>query len=125
MPDQTIEQRIDEALLMYRWDTQTVNEDLVLQQYPEKVMQAHDTLLDEAKQSHKELIDEARIDAIYSMHDSIMRGELQWGDIREDAWLNGTIHKWIDRVIESGDTTSTSHNGIWIQNQLTPKENNQ
>jgi len=62
---------------------------------------------------------EARIDAVYSMHDSIMRGELQWGNIREDAWLNGTIHKWIDRVIESGDTTSTSHNGKWIQAHLT------
>jgi len=60
------------------------------------------------------LQNEARIDAIYSMHDSIMRGELQWGDIREDAWLNGTIHKWIDKVIESGDTTSTSFNGKYL-----------
>ena len=67
------------------------------------------------RQQIQALITEARIDAVYSMHDSIMRGELQWGNIREDAWLNGTIHKWIDRVIESGDTTSTSHNGKWIQ----------
>jgi hypothetical protein len=75
--------------------------------------------IETAKQQIQALITEARIDAVYSMHDSIMRGELQWGDIREDAWLNGTIHKWIDRVIESGDTTSTSHNGKWIQARLT------
>ena len=72
----------------------------------------------EAKQQIQALITEARIDAVYSMHDSIMRGELQWDNIREDAWLNGTIHKWIDRVIESGDTTSTSRNGKWLQNHI-------
>ena len=60
MPDQTIEQRIDEALLMYRWDTQTVNEDLVLQQYPEKVIQAHTDLLDESKQAILQLLKETR-----------------------------------------------------------------
>ena len=74
------------------------------------------------RQQIQALITEARIDAVYSMHDSIMRGELQWGNIREDAWLNGTIHKWIDRVIESGDTTSTSRNGKWIQAQLTKQQ---
>ena len=71
-----------------------------------------------AKAQLEALITEARIDAVYSMHDSIMRGELQWDNIREDAWLNGTIHKWIDRVIESGDTTSTSRNGKWLQNHI-------
>jgi len=63
MSDQTIEERIDEALLMYRWDTQTVNEDLVLQQYPEKVIQAHTDLLDEAKQALLQLLNKARIEA--------------------------------------------------------------
>ena len=118
---ETIEQRLDEILLKH--GTHAAQEVFEQQGYGTNKMPEYGH--NKAKKNILQLLNETRIDAIYSMHDSIMRGELQWGDIREDAWLNGTIHKWIDRVIESGDTTSTSHNGIWIQNQLTPKENNQ
>jgi len=61
-PDQTIEQQIENIILMYGYDTEAVIEDLVLQQYPEKVIQAHTDLLDEAKQALLQLLNEARID---------------------------------------------------------------
>lgn len=45
---------------------------------------------------------DAIIDAVLSeMHDSIMRHELNWPDTREDAWLNATIHRWIDTTLET------------------------
>ena len=59
-PDQTIEQQIENIILMYGYDTEAVIEDLVLQQYPEKVIQAHTDLLDESKQAILQLLKETR-----------------------------------------------------------------
>jgi hypothetical protein len=45
---------------------------------------------------------DAILDAVIaSLHDSIMRSELKWPNVREDAWLNATIHRWLDVNLQS------------------------
>lgn len=57
---------LEQILQSYKGDTQAVDEDAVLRQYPEKLNQAHDDNLQEAKQAIQAHVDkrvnEARID---------------------------------------------------------------
>ena len=63
--------RIYEILNTYRWNTQSIDEDLVLQQYPEKVVQAHTDSLDEAKQGIEALITEKMVELTSLLNDPV------------------------------------------------------
>lgn len=63
---------LEEILYSYRYDSQSIDEDLVLQQDPSDVEKAHQSNLEEAKQAIEALISQAVNKAVQSIPDKLI-----------------------------------------------------